>query len=160
MNPFLFRSISDQFALPSVGPFGSIPDKYPEFKVNDAAGISFTNFGQIFYAWGNSVVYMGDRRSTKYSREHITPLFDLRRHAHSLAISDQNHFHDKSTKLNEYMSCVRRSKNDNYYYVGTSAKIYLMDIRVPNYPVIMVNHGLQSPLAYMDVSSVSLQISS
>lgn len=158
MNEFHFynfqRSTSDVFILPSVGPHQYTPPDYPIFNVNAASGVTFTNHGELFYAWKDSVVYLGDRRPAKYSRAHITPLFDVRSHAHSLALSSQNHFHDVDTQLNEYVSCVRRSKREPYYYVGTTSKICLMDHRVPSHPVIAVNHGLQSALTYIDSVSV------
>lgn len=149
------------YALPSPATLDGFSSKpkpkgYPSVTLNEAAGVTFANFGQLFYAWRKSAVCLGDRRDVQVSRNHITQLFNLRNHVSSSSLSDQNYFHHPSrTELNEYISCVKRSNHDPYYYVGTSSKVYLMDLRVPNHSVIKISHGLQSPLAYMNVVTVS-----
>lgn len=148
------RATVSEFTLPDTRPLLKVPKNYPFFQINDAAGIEFSSFGQLFMAWGDSTVYFGDRRATKYSREQISPIFNLRQHSYSLSTSYQKHFHEPKTRLNEYMSCLKRSKKDMLYYVGTSSRIFLMDLRVPNHPVLSASHGLQSPLAYLDIQLV------
>ncbi|ODN05217.1 hypothetical protein Ocin01_01468 [Orchesella cincta] len=147
------KSTNSMYAIPREPTTKLNREDYPTFQLNSAAGVSFTHFGKMFYAWGNSVVYLGDRRCTSSSSDFV-PLFDVQKSLHSQALTDQNFFHTNPVYLNEYISCMRKSKSrDTYYYVGTTSKIYLMDLRVPSHPVIKISHGLQSPPAYLDTYS-------
>ena len=58
--------------------------------------------------------------------------------------------------INEYISCLKPSKNPMYYYVGTTSRVFLMDMRVPKNPAIKFSHGMKSAAAYLDVIAVSV----
>lgn len=117
--------------------------------INDAAGAQFHKDGQGFYAWSDSNVYVGDRRNGR-----LMDIFDLRRSISSLSLSDQVWFNDTQVELNEYMSSLKPSEKENYFYVGTTGRIFLMDMRVPAQPVLKLEHGMPVA-AYLDSYFVS-----
>ncbi|CAL8082872.1 unnamed protein product [Orchesella dallaii] len=149
---FTQGSTNSLFAVPRDPSSKSHGTDYPTFQLNNAAGVSYAHVGKLFYAWGSSVVYLGDQRSTS-SSSHFLPLFDLQKNIYSQALTDQNFFHTNPAFLNEYVSCLKKSSREMYYYVGTTSKIYLMDMRVPSHPVIKISHGMQAPLTYLDTYS-------
>lgn len=80
-------------------------------------------------------------------------MFDLRDSVTSRSWSDQIFFNDSELHLNEYMSSLKLSNKENYYYVGTNTRLFLMDLRVPGQPVLKMDHGLPVA-AYIDTSMV------
>jgi len=124
--------------------------EYPSFSLNNAAGAVYGPNGETYYAWADSYVHLGDRRDVSVRRADYMTLFDLRRSIPSLSMADQRLFGTFSNhSLNEYLSCVQRSRNDNYYWVASSSRIFLMDVRVPDNPVLKMSHGLRSPPTYL-----------
>ncbi|CAG7836689.1 unnamed protein product [Allacma fusca] len=132
--------------------------KTPKFPINRAAGLLYaSDHHALYYYYDSSVFFFDTRQNNMIMEEHQSrqfhPLIDLKCDSSAKAISDQRYFSvDSTNRLHEYISCVQRSHRPNYYYVGTTDRIFLMDWRVPRNPVIKINHGMKSAAAYISTN--------
>jgi len=125
--------------------------EWPRFQhLNNGSGVCFCPNGHTFLTWVDSKIILGDRRDSSFSRTTLTEIFDARRSTTTLSWSDQKYFNDSRIELNDYVSAVKMSTRDFYYYVGTTTRVMLMDIRVPGQPVLKSSHGMKSAASQLD----------
>lgn len=133
-----------------------------KFTLNKSCGLQYVgDSSDVLYCYIKDKIYVYDRRENLQicgiqQEPELYTLMDLKGDKCAQAIADQRYYSSESDyNLLEYISCLQRSQRSNYFYVGSSHRLFLMDWRVPKHPVVNLSHGMQSPAAFIDVVPVS-----